>query len=70
VLASAGKDRPVFAHVDGVSLGALATMRFRRRAAKGFDRVAVPLAARSIYHLAGEIRQEWEHSVVPIERPL
>jgi alkylated DNA repair protein (DNA oxidative demethylase) len=63
------KDRPVFEHVVGISLGAPATMRFRRRAAKGFERVAVPLASRSIYHLTGEIRHEWEHSIVPIEQP-
>jgi alkylated DNA repair protein (DNA oxidative demethylase) len=63
------KDRPVFEHVVGISFGALATMRFRRRAAKVFERVAVPVAPRSIYHLTREIRHEWEHSIVPIEQP-
>jgi len=58
------KDRPVFEHVVGVSLGATATMRFRRRRPEGgFDRRSLPLAPRSAYHLAGEARHGWEHSI-------
>jgi alkylated DNA repair protein (DNA oxidative demethylase) len=57
------RDRAVFEHVLGVSLGAPATMRFRRRRPDGFDRASAPLAPRSIYHLAGEARHEWEHSI-------
>ena len=34
------RDRPVFDHVLGLSLGAAATMRFRRRKDRGFDRAA------------------------------
>lgn len=61
------KDRPVFEHVVGISLGAEAAMRFRRRRQEGFDRFALPLAPRSIYHLFGEARHDWEHSIAPIE---
>ena len=57
------RDRPVFEHVIGVSLEAPATLRLRRRRERGFDRAAVPLAPRSIYHLSGEARHEWEHSI-------
>jgi DNA oxidative demethylase len=58
------RDRPVFEHVVGVSLGAPATMRFRRRRPEGgFDRRSVPLAPRSAYHLSGEARHGWEHSI-------
>ena len=57
------RDRPVFEHVVGISLGAPATMRFRRRRRGGFDRASVLLAPRSIYHLTGEARHEWEHSI-------
>jgi alkylated DNA repair dioxygenase AlkB len=57
------RDRPVFEHVVGVSLGAPATMRFRRRRPGGFDRASALLAPRSIYHLALEVRHEWEHSI-------
>ncbi|MDH7972873.1 alpha-ketoglutarate-dependent dioxygenase AlkB [Sphingomonas sp. AR_OL41] len=57
------RDRPFYEHVVGISLGAPATMRFRRRSVKGFDRVNVALAPRSIYHLSGEARHCWEHSI-------
>jgi alkylated DNA repair dioxygenase AlkB len=57
------RDRPVFEHVLGISLGAPATMRFRRRQPGGFLRASVPLAPRSIYHLTGEARHKWEHSI-------
>jgi DNA oxidative demethylase len=57
------RDRPVFEHVVGISLGAPATMRFRRRRPGGFDRRSALLPPRSIYHLAGEARHEWEHSI-------
>jgi DNA oxidative demethylase len=62
------RDRPVFEHVLGISLGAPATLRFRRRRKEsGFDRVAVPVAPRSVYHLTGEARHQWEHSIAPME---
>ncbi|MBV8119895.1 MAG: alpha-ketoglutarate-dependent dioxygenase AlkB [Alphaproteobacteria bacterium] len=60
------RDRSVFEHVLGISLGAPATMRFRRRRAAGFDRAAAFLAPRSIYHLTGEVRYQWEHSIAAI----
>ena len=61
------RDRPVFADVIGISLGAPATLRFRRRTTKGFERRSVLLAARSLYHLSGEARHEWEHSIAAME---
>lgn len=63
------RDRPVFEHVIGISLGNPATMRFRRRRPGGFDRFAAPLAPRSIYHLSGEARHDWEHSIAPMDVP-
>ena len=64
------RDRPVFEHVVGVSLGNPATMRFRRRRSDGrFERFAAPLAPRSAYHLSGEARHEWEHSIAPMDVP-
>ena len=61
------RDRPVFEHILGISLGAPATMRFRRRRGAGFDRVSALLAPQSIYHLTGEARHEWEHSIAAME---
>jgi alkylated DNA repair protein (DNA oxidative demethylase) len=63
------RDRPVFEHVLGISLGAPAAMRFRRRRAGEFDRMSLPLVPRSIYHLTGEVRHEWEHSIAAIAEP-
>jgi alkylated DNA repair dioxygenase AlkB len=63
------KDRPVFEHVIGLSLGAPATMRFRRRNGAAFDRATADLLPRSIYHMAGETRNDWEHSIVAMEAP-
>jgi len=61
------RDRPLFEDVIGVSLGAPAVLRLRRRRPGGFERRALPLAPRSAYHLAGEARHGWEHSIAPIE---
>ena len=58
------KDRPVFEHVVGISLGSATLMTFRRRlATRRFERVKVPLQPRSAYHLSGEVRHGWEHGI-------
>jgi alkylated DNA repair protein (DNA oxidative demethylase) len=63
------RDRPVFDHVVGISLGVAAPMRFRRRLDDdGFARRTLPLPPRSIYHLAGEARYGWEHSIAELEQ--
>jgi hypothetical protein len=61
------RDRPVFEHTLGISLGAPATMRFRRRRPGGFDRASALLEPRSIYHLTGEARHVWEHSIAELD---
>jgi alkylated DNA repair dioxygenase AlkB len=60
-------DRPEFGDVLGLSLGATATMRLRRRRGDGFDRAALVLPPGSLYHIAGEARRAWEHSIAPID---
>lgn len=62
------RDRPVFAHVLGISLGTAAHMRFRRRRGGRFERARAMLPPRSIYHLTGEARHLWEHSIAALER--
>ena len=57
------RDRPVFEHVVGISLGTPATLRLRRRTESGFERASLPLAPRSIYHLSGPARHDWEHGI-------
>jgi alkylated DNA repair protein (DNA oxidative demethylase) len=63
------RDRPLFEHVIGISLGNPATMRLRRRRPGGFDRFSALLPPRSIYHLSGEARHDWEHSIAPMLVP-
>ena len=63
------KDRRAFGHVVGISLGSPATLRLRRRRPDGFDRAKVHLVPLSIYHLSGEVRHQWEHSIAPIDTP-
>ena len=60
------RDRPVFEHVIGISLGAPARLRLRRRHAGGFDRAELSLPPRSLYHLSAEARHGWEHSIAPM----
>jgi alkylated DNA repair dioxygenase AlkB len=61
------RDRPLFEDVIGVSLGTAAVLRLRRRTIGGFERRALPLSPRSAYHLGGEARHGWEHSIAPID---
>jgi alkylated DNA repair protein (DNA oxidative demethylase) len=63
------RDRPQFERVFGLSLLSDTVLRFRRRAARGFERFALDARARSAYLLSGEIRHEWEHSLVPVAQP-
>jgi DNA oxidative demethylase len=63
------RDRPVYGDIVGISLGEPASLRLRRRKPIGFDRRLAPLVPCSIYHLAGEVRHEWEHSIVEMARP-
>jgi hypothetical protein len=63
------RDRPQFGTVIGISLGAPAVLRLRRRVEGGFERRVLPLSPRSIYVLSGEARSAWEHSIVPQIEP-
>lgn len=63
------RDRPIYEHVVGLSLGAQADMRFRRRRQEGgFNRASLPLERRGAYHLSGEARHDWEHSIVEMDQ--
>ena len=60
------RDRPQYGEVLGLSLSAPCVLRLRRRTAQGFERHNVDLPPRSLYLLSGEVRGEWEHSIVPL----
>lgn len=60
------RDRPQYGEVIGLSLGAPAVLRLRRRLpGGGFERTRLELPPRSLYLLTGEVRGGWEHSIVP-----
>lgn len=61
------RDRPIYDNVVGISLGAPATMRFRRRDGERWRRANAALEPRGLYRLSGEARHDWEHSIAPIE---
>ena len=61
------RDRPQYGEVLGLSLGAPAKLRLRRRTETGFERRNVELEPRSLYRLSGEVRRDWEHSITPME---
>lgn len=63
------RDRPQFETIVGLSLGAPATLRLRRRTGTGrtgFARASTPLEARALYCLSGEVRHDWEHSIAAL----
>ena len=63
------RDRPQYGTVLGLSLGAVAEMRLRRRIdGGGFERARLPLPPRVAYRLEDEARWDWEHSIAPLDQ--
>ena len=60
------RDRPQYGQIIGISFGAPARMRFRRRTAPGWERRALDLPSGSAYLLDGSARWDWEHSIAPM----
>lgn len=60
------RDKPQFGEVVGVSLLAPCTLRFRRRAATGWQRRSLQVCPRSAYLMSGPARHAWEHSIPPV----
>jgi len=61
------RDKPHYGTVIGISLSSACRMRFRPHDNQ-HDRnavIALPLAPRSLYVLADEIRWAWQHSIPP-----
>ncbi|WP_106638769.1 alpha-ketoglutarate-dependent dioxygenase AlkB [Allosphingosinicella vermicomposti] len=61
------RDRPVFSDVIGISLCAPAPLRFRRKVGAKWERITVTAEPRSAYVLRGPAREEWEHSIPPVD---
>jgi alkylated DNA repair dioxygenase AlkB len=61
------RDKPMFEKVAALSFLAPCDLRLRRKNATGWERRSVHIAPRSGYLLSGPVREEWEHSIVPME---
>jgi alkylated DNA repair dioxygenase AlkB len=61
------RDRPSYEDIVSVSFLAPCTLRLRRKVGKGWERQAVPVAPRSVYLLHGAAREEWQHSIAPMD---
>ena len=62
------RDKPHFDDVFGLSLGSACRFRFRRRNAKGWERISFVAEPRSLYMMSGPSRHEWEHGIPPVQR--
>jgi alkylated DNA repair dioxygenase AlkB len=62
------KDRPIFGKVVGVSLLFPCRFRMRRKSGDHWERATLIVAPRSGYLLSGVARNEWEHSIPPLEK--
>ena len=61
------RDRPMFGDVVGISLVSPTRFRFRRRTGTTWERASLMVEPRSIYLLRGPARDEWEHSIPPVD---
>jgi alkylated DNA repair dioxygenase AlkB len=61
------KDRPAFGDVIGISLLAPCTFRLRRKTGTQWERRSLTAEPRSAYLLRGPARNEWEHSIPPVD---
>ncbi|MBL6614883.1 MAG: alpha-ketoglutarate-dependent dioxygenase AlkB [Reyranella sp.] len=61
------RDKPMFGEVVALSFLSSCRLRFRRRQADGWERRALDVQPRSAYVLRGAVRQDWEHSIPPVD---
>jgi alkylated DNA repair dioxygenase AlkB len=61
------RDKPHFDEVFGLSLASACKFRFRRKAGTSWERFTLTAEPRSLYAMAGEARNLWEHSIPAVE---
>jgi alkylated DNA repair dioxygenase AlkB len=61
------RDKPMFEDVVALSFLAPCVLRLRRQDGTGWLRQSAEIAPRSGYLLHGDVRNEWEHSIVPMD---
>ena len=57
------RDAPQFGDVIGISLASACRMRFQRGTSDARETLAIDLAPRSAYVLAGAVRWAWQHTI-------
>ena len=61
------RDKPMFADVAALSFSAPCALRLRRKNGTAWTRRSVDIAPRSGYLLQGPVRDDWEHSILPMK---
>jgi alkylated DNA repair dioxygenase AlkB len=61
------RDKPMFEDVVALSFLSPCVLRLRRQEGAGWQRQAIKIAPRSGYVLHGSVRNEWDHSIVPMD---
>lgn len=61
------RDTPMFQDVVAFSFLAPCTLRLRRALDNGWDRRNLEIAPRSAYRLSGSVRDDWYHSIAPMD---
>jgi alkylated DNA repair dioxygenase AlkB len=62
------RDRPNYEDIVGISFLAPCVLRLRRKAGNAWERRTAEIAPRSAYLLHGAVRNEWQHSIAPMDR--
>lgn len=61
-------DRPNYEDIVSISFLAPCALRLRRKAGDRWERRSVEIAPRSAYLLHGAVRNDWQHSIAPMEK--
>jgi alkylated DNA repair dioxygenase AlkB len=61
------RDRPLYEDIVAVSFFAPCTLRLRRKKGDSWERRSAYIEPRSSYLLHGPVRDEWQHSIAPMD---
>jgi alkylated DNA repair dioxygenase AlkB len=62
------RDKPMFEKIVALSFLAPCDLRLRRKVGDHWERRSIQVLPRSGYMLSGPAREEWEHSIVPMDQ--
>jgi alkylated DNA repair dioxygenase AlkB len=61
-------DRPNYEDIVSISFLAPCALRLRRKSGDGWERRTARIEPRSAYLLHGAVRNDWQHSIAPMDR--